>query len=369
MPILINKTIRLFLDSIGKRDEYQYYLKRFQASRSAAFALLCPDRLGFEQAAEVLAFDLDFLLKLEIFPAILLCGSDAGEMREILTARGGRFAEMDLSGRVLNRWVLAEVADFLKKCRKEHALGILINSGLTCAETLPNLVPAISKRIHFLRLSGPLHSREGQALMNYNYRRPDRPALADEDIGLAGTAERLLEMYPDLHISIASPLKILEELFTVKGAGCLVRRGSVIRKIEDPAELDFERLSQLMFSSFGRQIKESSLRRAELAFVEENYRGVALLERHNDTWYLSKFAVETAARGEGLAAEIWDDMIAADPPVFWRARAANPINHWYSRHADGSHRAGEWIIYWRNIDWRELAGIIEYALGRSDDFR
>src|SRR5210317_1543426 len=83
--IALNKTIRLFLDSIGRRDEYEFYLNKFQSEHTACFALLCPDPGSIEAGAEVLAFDLHFLLRLELVPAILLCGADAGKMREALS--------------------------------------------------------------------------------------------------------------------------------------------------------------------------------------------------------------------------------------------------------------------------------------------
>ena len=77
--IMLNKTIRLFLDSIGRRDEYEFYLNKFQSDQSACFALLCPDLGSIEAGAEVLAFDLHFLLRLELVPAILLCGAGSGK--------------------------------------------------------------------------------------------------------------------------------------------------------------------------------------------------------------------------------------------------------------------------------------------------
>ena len=76
--ITLNKTIRLFLDGIGRREEYEFYLDKFRADRAACFALLCPDLGSIEAGAEMLAFDLHFLLRLELVPAILLSGSEVG---------------------------------------------------------------------------------------------------------------------------------------------------------------------------------------------------------------------------------------------------------------------------------------------------
>ena len=51
--ITLNKTIRLFLDSIGRRDEYEFYLNKFQSEHSACYALLCPDLDSIEAGAEL----------------------------------------------------------------------------------------------------------------------------------------------------------------------------------------------------------------------------------------------------------------------------------------------------------------------------
>ena len=74
--MLLNKTIRLFLDSIGRRDEYEFYLKKFQSVDAACFALLVPDFESLDQGAEAFAFDLHFLLSLGLRPVVVLCGDD-----------------------------------------------------------------------------------------------------------------------------------------------------------------------------------------------------------------------------------------------------------------------------------------------------
>ena len=42
--------------------------------------------------------------------------------------------------------------------------------------------------------------------------------------------------------------------------------------------------------------------------------------------YMDKFGVIPEAKGEGLGAGIWHEMLKAYPQVFWRSRANNPIN-------------------------------------------
>ncbi len=365
---MLNKTIELFLDSIGRREEYEYYLKRFHDSSSPAFALICPERLGFQDMAEVLSFDLDFLLRLEIYPALLLCGEGAEEMLEVLEHGTHPFSVLRVGLSSAAEEALGEIIGFLKICRAENRIGFLAVEDCDLEQALEQLLPAVSKRVHIIRLRGPLHDECDRELMNYYTRRSDQPTIALEDAPLLAMAEGLLEMNPDLHISVASPLNLLEELFTVRGAGCLVRRGSVIKEITDIAEIEVDRLTALMHSSFGREIRAGVIERAGRIFVEENYRGAALLEEHSSGLYLSKFAVDTQARGEGLASEIWSEILAGNPPLFWRARSLNSINHWYLRQSDGHQSLGEWTVYWRGVDWRHIPAIIDTCIDRPDDF-
>jgi acetylglutamate synthase len=368
MPILLNKTIRLFLDSIGRREEYQFYLQRFHAAQNTTFAFICPERPGFEDIASVFTFDLRFLLRLELVSSILLCGADTGEMRDILFSGEHPYDEMDLSGIVLNSRALTKIETFLKTCQAGQRIGVLTAPNRTYTEVLPFLLPAVTQRVHFIRLRGPLHDKDETELTNYYTHRPDQPELADADIFIGGLTAQLIEQSPELHVSIASPWNLLEELFTVRGAGCLVRRGSIIRHVTDIQELDRERVSGLMRDSFGREIRPEALDSLTDAFIEENYRGAALLERHEFGAYLSKFAVDTQARGEGLASEIWHEMVTGNPALFWRARSDNPVNQWYRRHSNGSHQESEWTVFWLNIDWQHIPEIIRYSLERLDDF-
>ena len=61
--MLLSKTLRLFLDGIGQREEYEFYLDKFQSADTPCFALVCPDEESVQQAADVLLFDLQFLLR------------------------------------------------------------------------------------------------------------------------------------------------------------------------------------------------------------------------------------------------------------------------------------------------------------------
>ena len=60
----------------------------------------------------------------------------------------------------------------------------------------------------------------------------------------------ILDKLPGLHISITSPMQLLREIFTVKGAGTVLRRGRKIRHVIDRTEVDEERLLDLLGRKF-----------------------------------------------------------------------------------------------------------------------
>ncbi len=366
MPILLNKTLRLFLDSIGRRDEYEYYLSRFKAVQAGSFALVLPDREGFEEAASVIAFDLEFLVRLGLDPLIVLTGTAAEAMAGMLGEHSGLLTVVtpDPAGELP-----AQVFAVQAQSRAAGRIAVLVCPSLDRLAALQALVPVVSRRVHVIRLEGALRDEKGTALAYYDAARPERVPLAASDRELATLAGRVLALSPGIHLSVASPLNLLEELFTVKGAGCVVRLGAEIVRIDSTDGLDRERLAALLGESFNRPLRSMAcLDRIDTAYIERNYHGAALLERFAAGMYLSKFAVGKAARGEGLAQELWGEVTRDWPAMFWRARLANPVHQWYERHADGFHRQGLWRIYWRGIDPGRIPDVIATAQSRPDDF-
>jgi len=358
--IILNKTIRLFLDSIGRRDEYEFYLEKFQSIHTACFALLCPDLGSIEDGTGVLAFDLQFLLRLELVPTILLCGAE-GERMETVLSREPIFAFQPLE--------TGDATAFIRHSGGEQKVPVLTGPGVPLDEALLRLVPAVARRVHFVRAAGGLKSAAGEPLP-YVYTRKENPQLLEpleyEFLALAG---KLLDQRPGIHLSITSPINLLKEVFTVKGAGTLFRKGSEILRFQAMAGVDRARLANLLETSFGRTLKSPAcLEHIDLAYLEKDYRGAVLLEQHPAGYYLSKFAVGQEARGEGLAMELWREVCHHHGGLFWRSDAANPFNSWYHRQADGHHISGKWHIFWRGIPAAAVSGVIEYSTRREEDF-
>lgn len=358
--ITLSKTIRLFLDSIGRRDEYEFYLNKFQSEHSACFALLCPDPGSIEAGAEVLAFDLHFLLRLELVPAILLCGSDAERMRSVLARES-----------VFDFCLLAEADPlaFIRSARQNEKVPVLVAEGIELEEALLRWVPEMANRVHFIRAAGGLKGLNGELMPHLYTHRENVQPLEELEFDYPALARKLLDERPGVHLSITSPINLLQEIFTVKGAGTLFRKGSTILHFSNIEEVDRDRLVHLLEASFGKKLKdESFLANVQEVYIEKDYRGAVLLERHRSGLYLSKFAVGREARGEGLALELWQQVCGNHSAIFWRSNASNPFNSWYQQQADGQHRSGKWQIFWRGILIENISGVIEFCSIRDEDF-
>jgi hypothetical protein len=362
----ISKTIRLFLDSIGRRSEYEFYLNKFQSDRSPCFALILPDSGSIQESGDLMTFDLHFLLRLELCPLVVLVGTEA-EANAMELSRHGAVELLEAT----TLFQTDEVLHYrFEQCVQEEKIPILILPDMELPDVVPQLAPRLSNRLHVLRTSGMLHSPEGENLFYVYVNQSEASALSNEDQAVITLAKTWLSEEPQVHISVSSPLYVLQELFTVKGRGSIIRPGSEILHHTSLDGIDEERLVTLIEDSFGKTFSNPAcLQNACDLYLEKDYRGAVVLESHSSGKYLSKFAVGTQARGEGVAQELWDIACASQPALFWRSRASNPINHWYERHASGHHIEGDWNVFWKGISFQDLPSIIQYALDRPADFQ
>lgn len=358
--IALNKTIRLFLDSIGRRDEYEFYLDKFQSDKSACFALLCPDLGSIEAGAEVLAFDLHFLLRLELVPAILLCGPEAPRMQQSLAV------EPIFEFQTLEQ---GTTAPFIEHAREAEKVPVLVAENMQMEAALLQLLPDTSRRVHFIRAAGGLQSGSGELLPYLYTHKENTQSLEELEFEYPALGKKLIDERPGVHLSVTSPINLLQEIFTVKGAGTLFRRGSDILHFLGLESIERKRLLSLLETSFGRKLaSEAFLENVAHAYIETAYRGAVLLEEHPAGLYLSKFAVGREARGEGVALELWREVCRNHGALFWRSNVSNPFNSWYHKQADGHHAAGKWQVFWRGVSADDISTIIGFCVDRSEDF-
>lgn len=324
-----------FLDSIGRPREAAAYLSLFQ-SEADSFAIIAVSDEVLRDEAGALVVDLQFLVRLGLAPAITV-RSDPQRLQE-------RVPELDVHG-IDDDDALAELA-----------------------------ATRGSKKLVFLEPRSGLQprGRPVTSLVNitteYDAVRNDLPA---EQARLLDRIRGIMTAVPhNMTVAVTSPLDLLRELFTVRGAGTLIRRGATVHRFDHYAEGAAELLRELMETAFDRTLcADFFARPVQSIYVADGYRGAAITTATElGCSYLSKFAVDQRARGEGIGRDLWTVLTADHPQLLWRSRPDNPITPWYSDNCDGLVRHAHWHIFWRGLAAGDIAAAIDHAAAQPVDF-
>jgi len=376
-----------FLESVGRRSEAELYLKLFRELPKESFAIIAAEAAVLRYAAGSLVEQLRFLHELGLVAPVVV-GLLEQAFHERAAARLGK-RSLDMGAVLIDALEPELSARVAQELRDENLPIVYFGaaSGLTLAgrfERLGTLGGELgTRKLVVLRRRGALRrlARSGAAASERSLSiinlRSDLASLREpravgvEDSELLERLAVFLER-PDCAravASVTSPLSLLRELFTVKGAGTLVKRGTPIERHTSYATVDVVRLRALLESSFGRPLGTSFFEQPPLAvYLEESYRGAAILVPADTAPYLTKFAVDRVAQGEGMGRDLWEAMVRDHPALYWRSRADNPISGWYAGLCDGMMRVAGWTAYWRGIAAADVPRIIDDALKRPDDF-
>lgn len=386
-----------FLESVGRRSEAELYLRLFRKLPKESFAIIAPGGPVVRHALDSLVEQLRFLSDLGLFAPVVLGlfnpeAAAAGSERLVkrlpsvgLEACLHEMSEPDLASRLREelRGERVPVVHFRSQDGAGYKERLLALAAL--ARDLDTRKVVLLRRRGGLvsKNSGPLELAPGHALPTIDGRisvinlRTDRVQLmtgrhlGKREAELVEAAHSLIQAKPEdpLLVSITSPLNLLKELFTVKGAGTLIKPGTAVERRDSYAETDVAKLTQLLESSFGRALEPAFFERPPLAvYFEFSYRGAAILLDGAPAPYLSKFAVEPEAQGEGIGNDLWQAMLRDFPRMFWRGRPDNPINSWYQSICDGMVRLPRWNVYWRGIDASDISAVIARAETLPPDF-
>jgi ribosomal protein S18 acetylase RimI-like enzyme len=369
-----------FLESVGRRSEAEFYLGLFRAEPKERFAAISVDANVARHATEAVVLHLRFLAALGLFPTVVLglfeptdALEHASRIRRRLERTGVPAALIPAGDEPL--------AERIAQTARAGTLPIIAygaTEGATAEERFNKLAGLLTtlqtRKLLFLHRPGGLR-QQGVLIPVVNLNADYTLLLASKELSrkeralLTQSRSLVLERIPHkLVVAITSPLNLLRELFTVKGAGTMLRRGAVIKRRDGLADVDRERMKALLTSSFGRAPVESFFERDfARVYLEESYRGAAIVQRTPLGTYLTKFAVGREAQGEGLGRDLWDAMMAETTAVFWRARSTNPIGEWYTKLCDGLHRSQDWTVYWKGLDVDAVPSAVGFALSQPVD--
>lgn len=358
-----------FVDAIGRPDEARRYVEFFRSERPESFAIIHVADAVMRHAADHLITELRFLARLGLTPVVTFGAVDpkdavahAQHIREELSP--------EVSCTVADPGDLAAIAH-------DGGIPLVAIPGETTTARFAWLghtaAALLSRKLIFLGRRHGLIPRNAAAPLSMIDVTAEfatvKPTLDRKQGALLAQVKDILDnaQHP-MTIAVTSPLTMLRELFTERGAGTLVRRGCRVTTYQGYGEIDRGRLAQVIESAFGRKALPPFFERTPLwTAIADDYRGAAIVESDPLAPYLSKFAVDVIARGEGVGRDLWRALTAAHPRLFWRSRLDNPINAWYQAQCDGLMRTPEWAVFWRGLGSDEIGRAVDRAVAKPTD--
>lgn len=386
-----------FMESIGRRSETELYLKLFREVPKESFGIIVVEASVARHIRASLVEQLSFLRRLELVAPLLLGVFDPARaartragLVSALTEAGLEPSEHRAGAPGLVQRLEAE----LRACRVPLVSFDVDQDEATRFRIVDELLSELkSRKLVVLRGQGALGAGVSPLALGAPRRLPVHdggislinlstdldPLLASGvlpsgDASLLTQLARLARAERRVQVSVASPLVLLKELFTVRGAGTLIQRGSEIERLERYDDASRGALSELLESAFQRRLILGTSgaprlfeRRPEAIYLERQRRGAAILEPGVGGAFLTKFAVDQVAQGEGLGRDLWQALTRDTPRFYWRARPDNPISAWYAEHADGLLRVPGWTLFWRGIGVDGVSALVQDALARPED--
>ncbi|EQA37856.1 PF04768 family protein [Leptospira inadai serovar Lyme str. 10] len=342
------------------------------------FAVIHADSEALTESAEALLYNLKLLQKLELFPVVVLekdgvsyanlfYRSPSLPKTTLDEFKDGTF-ETSLPGShtLPAKWFRnpSNALESVHSSLKERKIPVFVTDlgGPDVFPYLANLCRELkTKKLILLKTHDGLYSPGGKKISILDFDSKDE--IAEEHRHLLSEANRVFSFVNDtnFHIAVTSAPSLLKELFTIKGSGTLIRKKNRIEFHETLSTLDPRRLNGLVEEAFGRSLKEGFWNKNFAGILLESaYKGCAILQ--NTPWgtFLSKFAVNEIARGEGVGRDIWDAMLSKYPKIFWRARSENTISKWYTKECNGMQKEGVWIYFWIGLEDKAIPEVCSF---------
>ncbi len=373
-----------FLESIGRRSEAEFYLALFRAASKETFANLVIGASVLRDGADAVVLDLRFLRGLGLVPVVSLGFGSSGPAGTDQVERFHRRLERAEIPSQSYSTETPSLADAVTNSARNGIIPIVAftsggtHDAIARFDALADLSVALkTRKLIFVARRGGWRLRQSDTEVPIINLATDyetlvaKRALSPKRLFLLEQSRKLLveRASHSMFVAVTAPLLLLRELFTVRGAGTLIKRGSTILRRSGFADIDTSRLAALLQSSFGRELSPGFFEREiTQVYVEEAYRGAALIRQTALGAYLCKFAVEREAQGEGLGRDIWQLVVSDHKSLFWRARPDNAIMPFYVQECDGMVRTDKWHLFWKGLSPDRIPEAIATALAEPVDF-
>ena len=371
-----SENVLRFLDSLGHREDAETYLKIFTSQKPETFAVVVLDEDVVRDDLDAVIFDLRYLVKMSLFPVVLVHASqDAMSKVDV----EGYFEKARMPVKFLWDDIKPqELPDIVQNRIQKNTLAMMhIDKDRNIFSEIGKVARILkTRKIIYLRKAGGLYDQktgEPIRLVNLRFDREKltgQGVLSQDDEQFMLATERLIDQCThSVHLVAVAPVNFLREIFTVKSMGTLIQQGTEIKCCKNWQEVNRDGLKILLQTSFGKKVKDSFFNhQIEAFYIEESYRGAALVHDFEGKSFLSHFAAGTEARGFGVGNDLWQAVNRDHKKIFWRSPPERFINRWYTKQCDGLHKTPDWIVFWKGIVPSEISGVIEYTLAQEDDF-
>jgi len=405
-PVIPSDIVLTLVESVGRREDAEFYLRLFRELPKHSFAIVAPDEPALLEHPGRVVEDLRVLAHLGLFAPVVLGLFEPGNGEAQADALGAQLGAVRLKSRryaahaprLLERLRLdleesrvpivafsdrtpslfsrfSQIGEWarwlgVRKLVLVRARGGIGPHLLTCIDLGPDhQLPATERGISLINLRRDLAALLTSTILDEEEREILRGVGEAMQPGEAHPDSRPGHIPDGLVTSVTAPSNLLHELFTVKGAGTLIRHGSLIEFHPSYEKLDRERLGALLTATFGRQLKPEFFERAPTGvYIEQNYLGAAIVSATPEATFLTKFVVDRLAQGLGIGRDLWEAVTRDHERLFWRARPQNPITQWYQSQCHGMVRTERWNVYWRGVAHGAISKLIEQALALPPDF-
>ena len=137
-----------------------------------------------------------------------------------------------------------------------------------------------------------------------------------------------------------------------------------IRKVLSPGEINWEKMTLLMETAFGRRLDwehtESIMR---VFFLHSDYKGAAIIGSSGGLDILHLLAVDPKWQGQGIGKGIFIAVLADYKKIVWTSEFECKGSAMYARHCDGSAIVhgpfGSGNVFWRGVATDRIPEMIE----------
>lgn len=355
----MKQTLHTFFEKTAYSRDASDFLLRYHAIDPQRFLLMIPVLRSAEELSDFLV-ELRYLMKLELYPTLLLCSQYLSEAHsEVITESFG-----------------AESSRLQVRCCEE---GSWLESLLELQD---------EHRFYKVMWTGGALKDSYGNVQNRVYLSHSKVEFSRASLGVLAWGATFLEHCgPSQSIQLVKPDQILPELFTQNGVGTLLSLGYRIdeRRISKPV---VGLLSSLFERAFGRRLVPGyfeALAPDSMVLLEEQGRGAIVVEPWGKLLYLDKVVVEPSFFGQGLGSLLLEeltqkleDFSGCEPQLCWRARPDNPYLVRYAKMVQGFSKRlpmacgtvadGDYVYHFIGLKGAELDTALDKMRNRASSF-